>query len=369
VSRNPACASAVSAGIAALLLAATLLTESAASSSQAEAAGGRCSWQVDPHRPRAVLHGLTVVSRRNVWAVGGADVGNALALHWLGAGWDKVDVPIYSPGEFFAAAFAAANDGWGVGRRDSGLGADYAIDHWDGSRWTVVPSAHLGGRGVVLLDVAALGPNDAWAVGLDTPAPGVGKGRTLTEHWDGVHWEAVATPDVGQSELAALDAVTHDNVWAVGNHLGSTLIEHWDGRRWKAIPNPAARRGTLVDIDGVSADDIWAVGWYGSEPNTRPLLEHWNGANWRRIDSPVRRGFLAGVAVPSTRNVWVAGGHDISREFVAHRLGAKWRTARPPHFKKQQITTIAAAGNNDIWATGLIWNSGNYTSLIEHVRC
>jgi hypothetical protein len=316
-----------------------------------------------------VLHGLTVVSRRNVWAVGGADVGNALALHWLGAGWDKVDVPIYSPGEFFAAAFAAANDGWGVGRRDSGIGADYAIDHWDGSRWTVVPSAHLGGRGVVLLDVAALGPNDAWAVGLDTPAPGVGKGRTLTEHWDGVHWEAVATPDVGQSELNALDAVTHDNVWAVGNHLGSTLIEHWDGRRWKAIPNPAARRGTLVDIDGVSADDIWAVGWYGSERNTRPLLEHWNGANWRRIDSPVRRGFLAGVAVPSTRNVWVAGGHDISREFVAHRLGAKWRTARPPHFKKQQITTIAAAGNNDIWATGLIWNSGNYTSLIEHVRC
>jgi hypothetical protein len=29
------------------------------------------------------------------------------------------------------------------------------------------------------------------------------------------------------------------------------------------------------------------------------------------------------------RNVWVAGGHDPSGVFVEHRLGAKWRTARP----------------------------------------
>jgi hypothetical protein len=108
-----------------------------------------------------VLHGLTAVSRRNVWAVGGADVGKALALHWLGAGWDKVDVSIRGPEEFFAVAFAAANDGWGVGYRDPGIGADYAIDYWDGSRWTAVSSPHLGGRGVLLGDVAALGPNDA----------------------------------------------------------------------------------------------------------------------------------------------------------------------------------------------------------------
>ena len=73
--------------------------------------------------------------------------------------------------------------------------------------------------------------------------------------------------------------------------------------------------------------------------------------------------------MPSTRNVWVAGGHYPRGAFIEHRLGAKWRVARPPHFKKQGITSIAAAGNNDIWATGLIWNSGNYTSLIERVRC
>jgi hypothetical protein len=206
-------------------------------------------------------------------------------------------------------------------------------------------------------------------VGLSTPTPGVGKGRTLTEHWDGVHWEAVPTPDVGQSALNAVDAVTHDNVWTVGNHLGSTLIEHWGGRRWKVTPNPAARRGMLVGIDGVSADDIWVVGGYGSKRNARPLLEHWNGANWRRIDLPVRRGFLVSVAVPSTRNVWVAAGQYPSGVIVEHRLGAQWRTARPPYFKKQRVTSIAAAGNNDIWATGVIWNSGNFNSLIEHVRC
>jgi hypothetical protein len=101
----------------------------------------------------------------------------------------------------------------------------------------------------------------------------------------------------------------------------------------------------------------------------RPLLEHWNGANWRRTDFPVRRGFIGSVAVPSARNIWVAGGQDPSRAFVAHRLGAKWRVTRPPDFKKQRITSIAASGSNDIWATGVIWNSGNYTSLIEHVRC
>ena len=197
----------------------------------------------------------------------------------------------------------------------------------------------------------------------------MGKARTLTEHWDGVHWEAVPTPDVGQSELHALDAVAHDKVWTVGNHLGSTLIEHWDGRRWKVIPNPAERRGMLAGIDGIPADDIWVVSWSGSGHNTRPLLEHWNGANWRRIHLPVRRGFLVGVAVPSTRNVWVGGGHDAGSVFLGHRLRAKWRTSRPPHFKKQSITSIAAAGNNSIWATAAIWKSRDFTSLIEHVRC
>jgi hypothetical protein len=352
---------AVSAGIAAALL----LAVGAGPSVRAEQAAGRCRWHIDPHRVRAALYGLAAVSSRNVWAVGYTESGERFALHWLGTGWKSVDVPERNPGELWAVAFATARDGWAVG---GGAPAE-AIYRWDGSRWIIVPSADTEKPRVVFWDVAVLGRRNAWAVGLSAPSSTGGPGRSLVEHWNGVRWEVASTPDVGQSQFNAVAPISPNDVWAVGNHLNDTLIEHWDGKRWKVIPNPAAPHGALIDIAALSARDIWAVGATGSDQNPKPLLEHWDGAKWRRIAAPVRRGSLESVAALSSRDIWVSGGSIPGGPIVQRRLGTKWHNTRPPHLKQQYTLLIAAAGKNDIWATGEVETTADPNWAIEHFRC
>jgi hypothetical protein len=185
---------------------------------------------------------------------------------------------------WFAAIFTTAADGWAVGGSDGRV----AIARWDGRRWTGVPGADLGDRRASFADVAALNSADAWAVG----SMSIGPAHTgvLVEHWDGARWSVIPTPDVGQSQLAAVAAISRANVWAVGNQVDNTLIEHWDSDRWEVIPNPAAPVGRLEDIAAVSARDIWTVGTGGAWPGRQtPLIEHWDGTWWRVVAAPARR--------------------------------------------------------------------------------
>ena len=68
-----------------------------------------------------------------------------------------------------------------------GCGRDYGgalTIHWDGSSWTIVPSASSG----TLNGVAAVASNDVWAVGSIV----VGSDQTLIEHWNGSQWQVCA---------------------------------------------------------------------------------------------------------------------------------------------------------------------------------
>ena len=71
---------------------------------------------------------------------------------------------------FFGVAAVAPNDVWAVGEYDSLAGtytpAIRAITaHWNGSDWTMIPTPSVGVTGTTLTDVAAAGANDVWAIG------------------------------------------------------------------------------------------------------------------------------------------------------------------------------------------------------------
>jgi hypothetical protein len=129
-------------------------------------------------------------------------------------GWEWLDTP--SPGNFGATlrpiTALSATDVWAVGSYGMvpaswsppvGSGPIPPVtwtplaEHWDGTRWSVVPAqnpgltpgAHLGGTKFV--DVAASSATDVWAVGGSaTSTSGV------SEHWDGTRWNVVASPRV-----------------------------------------------------------------------------------------------------------------------------------------------------------------------------
>jgi hypothetical protein len=77
-------------------------------------------------------------------------------------------------------------------------------------------------------------------------------------------------------------------MWAVGgSYVGGnslsvrTVAEHWNGVRWRQVhtPNPgsgAALHGVAV----LSASNAWAVGSSQSGSTSHTLIAHWNGTAW-----------------------------------------------------------------------------------------
>jgi hypothetical protein len=138
----------------------------------------------------------------------------------------------------------------------------------------------------LLSGVDARSGRDVWAVGSFR----VGKlHRTLVEHWDSTKWTIVPSPNLGHTRHSYLDGVTAistSDVWAVGYAAAAnrrylkTLIEHWDGASWAVVPSPNPTcYCALKGISAASATDAWAVGYYhlGSD---QALFEHWDGVGW-----------------------------------------------------------------------------------------
>lgn len=95
-----------------------------------------------------------------------------------------------------------------------------------------------GARNSLLFGVSSLSASQAWAVGYyDTPAI---IQQTLVLHWDGSRWTQVPSPNPGgqnNSALADVSARSSSDAWAVGNIDSAqvselTLVLHWNGTSW-----------------------------------------------------------------------------------------------------------------------------------------
>jgi hypothetical protein len=90
--------------------------------------------------------------------------------------------------------------------------------------------------------------------------------------WAGESWTVVRSPSpLYVSWLAGVTVLSQSDAWAVGtserrgdNPRAHTLIEHWDGVRWTVVRSPNRGRSRvssyLNDVVAVAADDAWAVG-------------------------------------------------------------------------------------------------------------
>src|SRR5581483_3103344 len=236
----------------------------------------------------------------DIWAVGEFNPGvpptetgrRTLAEHWDGTAWRIVPTPNPSwtgldLATLEAADKVATNDVWAVGfSEDFGsLAIRTLTEHWDGTRWIIVPSPNPAGPKLPnqLFDVAAVAANDAWSVGAVTTDY-----RPLILHWDGSIWRAVANNCGGKyNELHGITALSVADIWAVGEFTTC----HYDGKSWTAfaIP-PSGGTDTLFDVSAVSANDVWAVGQSifcdAYHCYAEPYAIHWNGSQWQKTLAP-----------------------------------------------------------------------------------
>jgi hypothetical protein len=217
--------------------------------------------------------------------------------------------------------------------------------------------------------VAATSPTDAWAVGNFAPNSKTGFTLTLTEHWDGVSWKIVPTPNVGSlsNSLFAVAALAPNNAWAVGNYIGSddaahTLIENWNGTAWSIVPSPDGGPGNnvLTGVAGTSANDVWAVGQSRSASGTfQTLTEHWNGTSWQVVTSPnpgTSDNVLNGVVALASNNVWAAGESlgpaSPDQALLLHWDGSAWSVARTPPLAYTGVFYAIGGRSGSVTAVG-----------------
>ena len=338
------------------------------------------NWQIirSSNGPKPVneLHGVSALSETDVWVVGvsyntSRTVSSSLIEHWNGTQWLVVPSPNPSTSLniLYAVAAVAPNDVWAVGLAST-ANSGAVIMHWDGVSWTVVPNPPAGIFMSNLMALAVIAPNDVWAVGSGRIGD---EDATLTLHWNGVAWSFVSSPNVApevDNTLSGVAAVGANDVWAVGTQQPTsltdphTLVLHWDGTAWTIVSSPNDGGNTvgnhLLAASAVAANDVWAVGY--SELGT--LAEHWDGTNWSVISTPSSANgaapiFLPGVAALASNNIWAVGEAFDNRRSVSHTLTEQWNGTQWVVVKSPNQGT----DHNELFATnatpgGTLWAVG-----------
>jgi hypothetical protein len=255
------------------------------------------SWTIVPSPSTGVsrqLSGVVAVSANDVWAVGAYQFGydharlvgsRTLVLHWSGRTWKRVASPNPGPrqyqwSELSAVAAVSRTSVWTVGSYNARVRRGHGFSnqprtlalHWNGKTWKHVPSPTPRASGG-LAAVAAVGPNNVWAVGGYRNGHG---GRVLAEHWSGHSWRIVPARtglgDVSHQSLASLAVLAGNDIWAVGSYSSygtdQTLSEHWDGKNWSLVPSrqPTPPLGARFSaVAAATPGAVWAVGSFYPE--------------------------------------------------------------------------------------------------------
>ena len=275
-----------------------------------------------------------------------------------------------------AIAAIAPDDVWAVGYYSDTGRYKTLTQHWDGSAWSVVPSPNPGSYNNILRGVAASASNDVWAVGDYNFTPAHPTRHLLTMRWDGAQWNVVPNPDPGgnyDNALNSVKAFSANSAVAVGFYRRYAFLDlrmHWSGA-WSESFTPTVYLGNLASVDGRAANDVWAV---GTSPNAsgyaQPLTEHFDGSTWSVVSSPSLpdNSYLYGVSVVSTNDVWAVGATYVNQNphsVIEHWDGTAWSIVPAPDVGR--LSGVKAIAANDVWAIGsgtfLHWDGAAWTPV------
>lgn len=213
----------------------------------------------------------------------------------------------------------SGDNAWAVGGREANSLA--AIAHWDGAQWTQVAIPNPAGLSNSLYSVDAVTADDIWAVGQVRRFSYRFEGVVM--HYDGAQWTEVTVPNLPQdSRLTSVSALTTNDVWAVGeasttgSYYYETFTLHWDGSTWTRIPSPIIGYGSrLESVHAIATNDVWAIGYTGSSGNENTLAVHWNGTAWSVVSTPNPSNYLTDilydVTATASNDVWAVGSYQV----------------------------------------------------------
>jgi hypothetical protein len=284
------------------------------------------TWSVLPAPARRHRTAVEALASNDVWTVAKDSMAGPNSIeHFDGASWSTLLLP--REVEVTDLAALARDDVWAVGSISDGSQTRTPyVQHWNGTGWQPVVNVTRGDFQSTygsVQSVSGVSANDVWAVGIravsDLNRPTEGDKRTLIEHWDGSRWTLVPSPQPdaasGPYNREGVSAIAADDGWAVGstNGIGTptqALIEHWDGTSWTVVPIPnVGVSSRLHAIAVVSAGDVWAVGEAAQmDAPLESLIMHWDGTSWSAVAPVFTDRRLMAVTATADGAVFAAGG-------------------------------------------------------------
>jgi hypothetical protein len=279
------------------------------------------------------------------------------------------------PGGLSSVRAFAANDIWAAGT--SGSSASTLTMHYDGDSWSQVASPSLADAIYHSIQkVDGTSGQDVWVVGY-APRTSTDHTHTFAMHWNGVQWELVDSPNPAGADVSTLydvAAIAPDDVWAVGysrtfidnRPVTTSLILHWNGTQWSIIasPNPSSTYTGLNSVVALSSDNIWVTGTYYEGSTNYLMFLHYDGSSWSVYSSQPGQALVDMHSV-SANDIWAVGGTT-----TAHWDGASWSIVPcplPPEARSNNLHSVSGSGSNDVWAVGMTEPSYNQLrTLIMH---
>lgn len=252
------------------------------------------------------------------------------------------------------------------------IGTHIFLMHWDGGSWTEQDVPIPGGGGTIyqqgagdrIHDIAVIGPDDAWFVGawFEITDLGAAYRMPLAMHWDGSGFEVFETPDLsgGEDVMNAVAAVAPDDIWAVGEgESDASQIYHFDGTSWSQVPGPTPGwRRTLRDVVALARDDVWAGGSFDDDTGGHPWLLHWDGSSWTTVPAPAGGDMFAAWS-PDDILTQGSGG-------FAHWDGSSW-TQQPGLegllIPGAVVADMETVGPCELWGVGSRNTVGDFYTL------
>ncbi len=296
-----------------------------------------CAWKVvsapSPGIGSVVLRGLDALGPRNVWAVGSKNAQGATL-----------------------------------------------VEHWNGTKWSVVTSPNKSGF-TQLEDVTAISSDNVWAVGFYVPSGG-SHPKTLIEHWNGTKWSVVASPNpiAGSNLLFGVDAVSAKNIWAVGGdnldpNVGSKQITlQWNGSAWRERSGLSIESG-LQDVAAIEATNVVAVGHTGTVGSSTPLIQRYNGSGWNSVapGTSSTGAHLQAVSAKGPSGQWAVGqrsGNAALQTLTLRNTGSGWQEVPGANSSSTLINIlhgVTALSGNEAWAVGYHENdSFVHRTMVQH---
>ena len=227
------------------------------------ASAASCRWKAaaveDPHAHLFDrFDSVTVTPTGKAWAVGDYYTGHeggqngSFIEEWTGRRWHLVGRPLANA-DLRSVSASGDDNAWVAG--------DHLVEHWDGSAWRKVATARVPGRSG-LAAVAARTPRDVWLVGSRWRGAS-SRAESLVEHWDGTRWSVVparALVEEVEGKLAQQAVSSADRVAAALE--GKTRLQDLSDDELAIVA--AHQRGYAPE------DDYWGLKYEEAE---RALLE------------------------------------------------------------------------------------------------